>query len=51
VHKLVWFEATPDVTTAIEYEKKIKGWKREKKNVLVESMNPEWRDLSEEWEG
>jgi putative endonuclease len=50
-HKLVWFDSTPDVKTAIEYEKKIKGWKKEKKNALIESMNPDWRDLSEGWEG
>ena len=34
---------------AISREKQIKGWLRSKKLALVESMNPEWKDLSTEW--
>ena len=49
VNKLVYFDHTSDVVTAIAREKEIKGWRREKKNKLVESMNPEWKDLSEEF--
>ena len=49
VHKLVYFEHTNDVRVAIEREKEIKKWRREKKNKLVESKNPEWRDISLEW--
>jgi putative endonuclease len=49
VNKLVYFDSTNDVRNAIEREKQIKGWSREKKNNLVESINPEWRDLSENW--
>ena len=45
VHKLVYFEQTTDVRAALEREKQIKSWKRAKKNQLVESMNPTWRDL------
>jgi hypothetical protein len=30
-------------------EKEIKGWRREKKNKLVESMNPTWKDLAADW--
>ena len=45
VHKLVYFEQTPDVRTALEREKQLKGWVRAKKNALIESMNPQWRDL------
>ena len=45
VHKLVYFEDTSDVTAAIEREKQIKGWNRKRKNKLVESINPTWRDL------
>ena len=45
VHKLVCFEQTTDVRAALEREKQIKSWKRAKKNQLVESMNPTWRDL------
>ena len=46
VNKLVYFEETSDVTTAIEREKKIKKWRREKKDNLVFKMNPKWKDLS-----
>jgi len=49
VGKLVFFETTSDVMAAIEREKQIKKWRREKKNQLVIGMNPEWRDLSLEW--
>ena len=49
VKKLVYFEMTYDVLSAIEREKQIKKWRREKKNRLVCSINPEWRDLSEDW--
>jgi putative endonuclease len=48
---LVYFEETPDVYAAIAREKHLKGWLREKKVALIESINPEWRDLSEEWQG
>ena len=45
VHKLVYFEQTNDVRSALEREKQLKGWRRSKKNALVEKMNPEWKDL------
>ena len=45
VHKLVYFEQTPHVYAALEREKQLKGWRRSKKNALIETMNPEWRDL------
>ena len=48
VGKLVYFEDTQDVAAAIAREKEIKRWRREKKNALVDSINPEWRDLSGE---
>ena len=47
--KLVYFEQTDDVNTTIRREKEIKKWRREKKNILVESMNPNWDDLSEKF--
>ena len=47
VHKLVYFESTPDVRAAIEREKQLKGWNRKRKNKLVESKNPRWEDLYE----
>ena len=49
--KLVYFEETIDVNAAIAREKQIKGWLRKKKVALIESENPEWNDLSEEWFG
>ena len=46
VTRLVYFEATNEVLAAIAREKQIKGWRRSKKIALIESMNPQWRDLS-----
>jgi len=46
INKLVYFEETQDIRAAIEREKEIKRWRREKKNIIVAEMNPEWRDLS-----
>ena len=47
-NKLVYYEMTPDVHSAIAREKQIKGGSRPKKVALVVSMNPEWRDLYDE---
>ena len=47
IHKLVYYESCSDVRSAIEREKQIKGWNRKRKNKLVESMNPNWKDLYE----
>ena len=41
LNKLVYYEYTNDVNAAIRREKEIKKWRREKKNKLIESMNPE----------
>lgn len=46
--KLVYYEHTTDVNSAVSREKELKGWRREKKNNLVIKMNPEWKDLSGE---
>jgi putative endonuclease len=46
---LVYYEATNDVHAAIAREKQIKGWLRAKKLQLINSMNPTWKDLSEEF--
>jgi len=46
---LVYYEATTDIRSAIAREKQIKGWRRSKKIALIESANPQWRDLSEDW--
>ena len=50
VHKLVYYEETSDVRAAVEREKQLKKWASAKKNALVETINPEWKDLSEEWD-
>ena len=47
VHKLVYYECTDDVKSAIEREKQIKGWNRKHKNKLIESKNPQWIELYE----
>jgi len=47
--RLVYYETCSDIEDAIRREKQLKGWSRPKKNGLVESMNPEWIDLSEGW--
>jgi putative endonuclease len=49
VNKLVYYEYTTDVHAAIAREKELKKWRREKKNNLVMTQNPEWVDLSERW--
>ena len=49
VNKLVYFEETSDINAALAREKEIKGWRREKKNRLIEQINPGWADLSEGW--
>ena len=45
VTKLVYFEATEDVRSAIEREKQIKSWSRDKKIALVYESNPKFYDL------
>ena len=45
VHKLVYFEETSDVKVAIEREKQIKSWSRNRKTDLIFKENPNWVDL------
>jgi len=49
IKKLVYFESGFDIHEAISREKTIKGWLRKKKIALIESMNPLWKDLSDNW--
>jgi len=51
INRLVYYEETPSRRAAIEREKEIKGWKRNRKIQLIESVNPGWKDLSKEWRG
>jgi putative endonuclease len=47
--RLVYYEETNNVHTVLAREKQIKGWLRAKKVTLIESLNPEWKDLSQAW--
>ena len=49
INRLVWYECTTDVLSAIEREKKIKGWVRTRKVRLIESANRNWKDLAADW--
>lgn len=48
-NRLVYYEATTDVRSAIQREKEIKGWLRRKKIALIESVNPGWKDIGADW--
>ncbi len=48
VHRLVYYESHQSMDAARAREKQLKGKTRAKKNVLVESTNPLWNDLSSE---
>ena len=45
--KLVYFELYSDVNQAIEREKQLKKWRREKKEWLIKTVNPDFKDLSD----
>jgi putative endonuclease len=47
--RLVYVEYCSDIREAIGREKQLKRWRREKKVWLIEQMNPEWRDLADDW--
>jgi putative endonuclease len=49
IDKLLYVETTGGPSSAINREKQIKAWKREKKVALIDSINSEWNDLSEDW--
>ena len=49
IHKLVYVEEYTDVNDAIAREKQLKKWNRAKKNWLVETQNPDWRDMAEDY--
>ena len=48
LHELVYYEGCGDVNDAIRREKQLKAWSRAKKENLIETLNPEWHDLSRE---
>lgn len=47
IAKLVYFEVTNDIYSAIKREKQLKNWHRDWKINLINTFNPGWRDLSE----
>jgi putative endonuclease len=47
-NKIVWFEIFHRIEEAIEREKQIKGGSRISKNILIQSINPTWKDLWED---
>ncbi len=49
MNRLVYVEESPSILPAIEREKQLKSWRREKKLALIESGNPEWDDLADHW--
>ena len=49
IDQLVYYEETNSIHVAIEREKEIKSWFRHRKVELIESKNPNWRDLSADW--
>jgi len=46
VHRLVYCENFPNILDAIRREKQLKAWRRSWKENLINSMNPQWNDLS-----
>jgi putative endonuclease len=49
ITKLVYYEEENDVNAALARKKQIKGWQRAEKVALIESVNPDWKDLSFGW--
>ena len=47
LNKLVYFESTSSIESAIEREKQLKAGSRKRKEELINSINPEWNDLYE----
>jgi len=47
--RLVYWESYDDVVRAINREKQLKRWRREKKLWLIERKNPRWQDLAADW--
>lgn len=49
LHQLVYWESFGNIKDAITRDRVIKGWLRTRKVVLIREMNPEWKDLAEDW--
>ena len=48
-HKLVYYEEHQYVNNALAREDQIKKWSRSKKEALINTLNPSWKDLAEDW--
>jgi putative endonuclease len=48
-NRLVYYEFTEDPDAALSRERQIRGWRRERKETLINAMNPQWDDLTEVW--
>ena len=49
VHRLVYYEQTTDINSALQREKQLKKWNRKWKLDLIEKENPNWSNLSDDW--
>jgi putative endonuclease len=47
LYKLLYYEYFKSIKDAIRREKQLKKWRREKKDFLINKLNPEWKDLFE----
>lgn len=47
VNKLVYFEQTENIVSALNREKQLKNWHRDWKMNLIKEKNPHWKDLSD----
>ncbi len=45
IHKLVYYEETSDVYSALTREKQIKSWSRQRKNNLINTLNSTWQEI------
>jgi len=46
INKLIYFEEYNNINDALEREKELKSWRREKKIQLIDNLNSEWADLA-----
>lgn len=49
LHRLVLYEETNSIEAAIAREKQLKNWRRQWKTDLINTINPEWKDLSKDF--
>jgi len=49
IDRLLYVETMGEPTSAINREKQVKAWRREKKVALIDSQNIAWNDISEDW--